>query len=71
MDIFGIGDIVSNCKDTKGEKNAIACASSVLSGLTTFDPTGLLTIANTFLKPTCVVTTDIVTDGARRRRRRL
>ncbi len=54
---------MSSCKDTSGNTNAVACASSVLSTLSTFDPTGLLTIANAFMKPSCDVT---LSDDSRR-----
>jgi len=60
VDVFNVKGIMTECKDTGDEKGAISCASSVLSGLSTFDPTGLLTIANAFMKPSCEVTTQVI-----------
>jgi len=52
VDIFGISDIVNDC-DGSGSNWEVECASSVVDTLSTFDPTGLLTIAGAFLHPTC------------------
>jgi len=55
VDIFNVKGIMTECKDTTTEAGSISCASNIMSGLAAFDPTGLLTIANAFMKPTCDV----------------
>jgi len=54
FDVFGVGGIVKSCKDTKSD-GGLACAQGVVEGLADFDPTGLLTIAAAFIKPSCDV----------------
>ena len=51
FDVLGVSDIVDACK--KGEKEK--CAQKSLEFASTFDPTGLLTIAAAFVLPTCNV----------------
>ena len=51
VDVFDIRGTVKSCSS----KKAVECAQGVLNTLKTFDPTGLLTIATTFVKPTCDV----------------
>jgi len=60
VDIFNVKGIMTECKDTTTEAGSISCASNIMSGLAAFDPTGLLTIANAFMKPTCEVTTTVI-----------
>jgi len=49
FDVLGVSDIVEACK--KGEKEK--CAQKSMEFASTFDPTGLLTIAAAFVLPTC------------------
>ena len=51
VDVFEISSIVENCSSNK----AVECAKSVLNTAKMFDPTGLLTIATTFVHPSCDV----------------
>ena len=61
LDVFNVKGITTSCKDTSTEKGALDCSKNVLSGLSAFDPTGLLTIASAFMHPTCEVTTEVIT----------
>lgn len=51
LDVFGIVGIAKSCSSGDG----LNCAKSVLTSLKSFDPTGLLTIATTFMQPVCSV----------------
>ena len=51
IDVFDISNIVTSCKS----KDAYECTRACLNTAKDFDPTGLLTIATTFMKPKCVV----------------
>jgi len=53
VDIFGIKDIVEGCQNIKD--GGAACARSVVGSISTFDPTGILTIAAAFIHPSCDV----------------
>jgi hypothetical protein len=53
VDIFGIKDIVEGCTDVSD--GGAACGRSIVSSLSTFDPTGILSIAAVFIHPTCDV----------------
>jgi hypothetical protein len=53
FDVFGVSGIVDNCRDS--DKKA-ECAKAIVSTASTFDPTGLLTIAAAFVHPTCSIT---------------
>lgn len=55
VDIFNVQGIISGCSDTSTQNGAIDCAKNVIDGLSTFDPTGLLSVAATFMKPICNV----------------
>ena len=61
VDLFNVKGMMTSCKDTSDSNGAVDCAKNVLEGLSTFDPTGLLTIAAAFMKPSCTVTRDIIT----------
>jgi len=50
LDVFNIQGTVKDCKS--GQTPA-ACAEDIVSTLSSFDPTGLLTIASAFIKPKC------------------
>jgi hypothetical protein len=56
VDVFGVESMVANCEDTSGD-GGLECATSVIDGLSAFDPTGVLTIAAVFMHPVCDVTT--------------
>ena len=51
IDVFEISNIVSSC----GKKDAYQCTKACLETAKNFDPTGLLTIATTFMKPKCKI----------------
>ena len=51
IDVFEISNIVSSC----GKKDAYQCTKACLETAKNFDPTGLLTIATTFMKPQCKI----------------
>ena len=51
VDVFEISNIVSSC----GKKDAYECTRACLNTAKNFDPTGLLTIATTFMKPRCKI----------------
>ena len=54
VDIFGVQSIIADCKNIKSDTNAaLACAKDWVLGSKMIDPTGLLTIAATFIQPTC------------------
>jgi len=52
VDIFNIQGTIKDCK---GGQTPAACAEDIVDTLSTFDPTGLLTIASAFIKPKCDV----------------
>jgi hypothetical protein len=53
VDILGVKGMVSSCSNiTDG---GLSCAKSVVEGISTFDPTGILTIAAAFMHPECDV----------------
>jgi hypothetical protein len=53
VDLLGIKDIVEGCTDTSdGGAN---CAKSIVGSLSTFDPSGILSIAAAFIHPSCDV----------------
>lgn len=62
VDIFNVQGIAEGCSNTADTNGAIDCAKNVLTGLSTFDPTGLLSIAATFMKPICDVPGGIETE---------
>jgi hypothetical protein len=49
MDVFGLVDTVKACKSN----DALECSKGVISVLSTFDPTGLLGVAASFMHPKC------------------
>ena len=51
IDVFEISNIVSSC----GKKDAYQYTKSCLETTKNFDPSGLLKIATTFMKPKCKV----------------
>lgn len=54
LDIFGVQSIVADCKSAKKNDNAaVACAKAWANAAAVVDPTGLMTIAATFMQPTC------------------
>lgn len=53
VDVFGIKNMVNDCKDTSTTNGQVACAKTFISAAAVVDPTGLFTIAATFMKPTC------------------
>lgn len=55
VDIFNVQGIISGCSDTSTQNGAVDCAKNVIDGLSTFDPTGLLSVVATFMKPVCSV----------------
>ncbi len=53
LDIFDARNMATSCSNiTDG---GLECAKSVVDGLSTFDPSGLLTIASAFMHPSCDV----------------
>ena len=58
IDVFDISNIVTSCKS----KDAYECTRACLNTAKDFDPTGLLTIATTFMKPRCVVPEAVFSD---------
>ena len=42
-------------KGDDGKVDVVKCVGSSLNAASTFDPTGLLTIASAFMKPSCNV----------------
>jgi hypothetical protein len=53
VDIFNVKGISENCSKTKNKKDSIACTINILKGLSTFDPTGIITVTSAFIKPSC------------------
>lgn len=53
VDVFNVSGIKANCDGN----NPLGCAKNVMAGFSSFDPTGVLTIATAFMHPTCQVTT--------------
>lgn len=53
LDLFNSKGIMTSCKDVGDVNTGIDCAANVISGLSTFDPSGLLVIAAALLKPVC------------------
>lgn len=53
-DVLGVSTIFDKCKSKK-DNTAEGCAQSAMQFASTFDPTGLLTIAAAFVLPTCNV----------------
>lgn len=51
LDPTGISGAIKTCTDPASQ--AIACARAVTSAVAAIDPTGLATIAATFMHPTC------------------
>lgn len=50
FDIFGVKDLKDECKNGV---NSAGCIKSIVSTISNFDPTGLLSIAAAFIKPYC------------------
>ena len=46
--------MVKSCGDVSAD-GGLGCAKSVVEGLSTFDPTGIMTIAAAFMHPSCDV----------------
>jgi len=55
LDVLGVKNIVTSCTDTSDQKGQETCAFSVISSLSNFDPTGIVTVASALMKPTCEV----------------
>lgn len=53
VDIFSIKGMIDGCKDVKTPNKQIECAKAVITSASTFDPTGILGIAATFMHPAC------------------
>jgi len=54
LDVLGIQDMVNSCSDVSKDKG-LGCGKSIVEGLSTFDPTGLMTISSAFMHPSCDV----------------
>jgi len=50
LDVFNVQGTIKDCKT---RHTPAACAEDIVSTLSSFDPTGLLTIASAFIKPKC------------------
>ena len=57
IDVLHINDIVQHCAGDVivQDGGGITCAKAVVDSLSTFDPTGILTIASAFMHPVCDV----------------
>jgi hypothetical protein len=53
VDVLNISGSVEACKDTSD--GGLNCAKNVLSSLSLFDPTGILSVASAFMQPKCEV----------------
>lgn len=53
IDVVNIQGSIKACSDLSDD--GLNCAKNVISGLSTFDPTGLLGIASSFMQPVCDV----------------
>ena len=52
IDILGVQGTIKACSNTKADAG-VGCAKSVVGAASNFDPTGLMTIAATFMNPSC------------------
>ena len=50
IDVFGIVDTAKSCSQPN---NPLECAKSAIGAMSTFDPTGLLGVAASFMHPVC------------------
>jgi len=55
LDFFDIGVITKTCSSDVSQDKGIYCAKSIVESLSTFDPTGIMTIASAFMHPSCDV----------------
>jgi hypothetical protein len=58
LDVLNLKGIIQDCSNTS--EGGLNCAKNVLTGLSTFDPTGLLGVTTAFMHPECDVPTTIV-----------
>lgn len=58
LDVLGALKIKESCTDVGSKNKAENCSQAIVESLSTFDPTGLLTIASAFIHPTCDVPTN-------------